>query len=237
MTDNTLIAIPVYNEKQHIRPLIQQVLKYHENILIINDGSTDGTEKILSEFTSIRTFTHKQNEGYGQSILDAFEFAKEINISWIITMDCDFQHQPKTLPQFFKQISIQKADIISGSRYLNNKNIQKVPKERLRINRNITSILNSLLRINITDAFCGFKAYRVKSLKKLRLTEKGYGLPLQLWIQARQNNLKISEINVPLIYHDSRRDFAGPLELPAFRMQYYKNVIFNELKKHDCKNI
>ncbi len=104
------------------------------------------------------------------------------------------------------------------------------------MNRCITALLNSALGIDITDAFCGFKAYRVSALKKLKLTEKSYGLPLQLWIQAAFAQLRITEIPVPCIYHDPKRNFAGLLELPRYRMRYYMDVIEKELAKYGYKD-
>ncbi len=103
-------------------------------------------------------------------------------------MDCDHQHQPSCIPLFYNEIEKDDADIISGSRYLDpeNNGTAKPPPERVIINKKITILLNQMLNLKLTDSFCGFKAYRVESLKKLKLTENGYGLPLQLWIQVRQ---------------------------------------------------
>ncbi len=232
-----LIAIPVHNEARYVDDILTAVSEYNGNILVINDGSDDGTDKLLKKYKSIKTISHKTNEGYGQSLIDAFEFAKGEGYDWIITMDCDHQHQPSCIPQFFERIEKEDIDIISGSRYLFSTEPENVPADRLRINRCITAMLNSALRIDITDAFCGFKAYRVSALKKLKLTEKGYGLPLQLWIQAAFAELGITEIPVPLIYHDLKRNFEGLLELPRYRMQYYMDVIEKELAKYGYKDI
>ena len=153
-------------------------------------------------------------------------------------MDCDYQHQPSWIPQFFKEIRRDDADIISGSRYLGPayQGETKPPAERVAINKKITTLLNQTLELKLTDSFCGFKAYRVESLKKLKLTEKGYGLPLQLWIQAIVAEFRISEISVPLIYHNPKKKFAGLLEVPKFRMQYYMDVIKQELDANGYKN-
>lgn len=233
---NVLVVIPVYNEAEYVSDILEAVSQYHKNIIIVNDGSDDGTEKILNEYKSIQVITHKTNEGYGQSLIDAFEFAKCRNYKWVITMDCDCQHEPLCIPEFFHEIIKNNTDIISGSRYLLGANTKNVPMGRLHINRRITTLLNSILKINITDAFCGFKAYRVSVFEKLRLTEKGYGLPLQFWVQAAFLKLRIAEISVPLIYHDPKRNFAGLLEFPAYRMRYYMDIIKRELDKYDFKN-
>lgn len=233
-----LIALPVYNESKYIVDIMNALLRYSNNILVIDDGSNDGTDEQLEKYKSINVIVHKKNEGYGQSLIDAFEFAKKQHYNWIITMDCDHQHQPSYIPQFFEEIRKNKADIISGSRYLETANhvTLKPPFERVSINRRITALLNQSLGFGITDSFCGFKAYRVESLKKLTLTEKGYGLPLQLWVQAAFAKLRVTEIPIPLIYHDSKRNFSGLLELPEYRIQYYMDVIEKELAKCDYKD-
>ena len=235
-TNDVLIAIPVHNESRYVEDILTAVSRYGSNILVVNDGSDDGTGKLLEKYKSIKIVTHKTNEGYGQSLIDAFEFAKTEGYDWIITMDCDYQHQPSCIPRFFEEIEKDEADIISGSRYLFAAETENVPADRLKINRCITALLNPALGIDITDAFCGFKAYRISALKQLKLTEKGYGLPLQLWIQAAFAKLRITEIPVPCIYHDPKRNFAGLLEVPKFRMQYYMEIIEKELAKYGCKD-
>lgn len=234
--NDILIAIPVHNEAGYVDDILTEVCKYHSDILVINDGSDDGTDKRLKKHKSVSVITHKNNEGYGQSLIDAFEFATNKGYRWILTMDCDHQHQPQCIPQFIEEIKKDTADIISGSRYLFAADTENVPEDRLRINRCITALLNSALKIDITDAFCGFKAYRVNALGKLNLTEKGYGLPLQVWIQAAFAKIRITEIAVPLIYHDPKRNFAGMLEVPKYRMQYYMEIIEREFAKYGCKD-
>jgi dolichol-phosphate mannosyltransferase len=233
-----LVAIPVYNEFRYIDDVLTAVSEYSHNILAVNDGSDDGTDKLLEKYKSIKVIAHKTNRGYGQSLLDAFEFAKVEGYNWIITMDCDHQHQPSWIPRFFEEIKKNDTDIISGSRYLDTAGQGKIkpPAERVAINRKITTLLNQILALGLTDSFCGFKAYRVESLKLLKLTEKGYGLPLQLWIQAATAKLRIREIAVPLIYHDPKRNFAGLLEIPQYRLQYYMDVVDKELAEYGYQN-
>jgi glycosyltransferase involved in cell wall biosynthesis len=234
---NFLVAIPVYNEHKYVQDILVAVSNYAENILVVDDGSNDGAEKLLAECDYVNIITHQANEGYGKSLIDAFDFAQVNGFEWVITMDCDYQHQPACIPRFSAEIEKDDVDIISGSRYLQprNQGTTKPPYERVAINRQITRILNEKLGLKLTDSFCGFKAYRTESLSNLDLTEKGYGLPLQLWIQAVRANLKIREIPVPLIYHDPKRRFSGLLEVPEYRMRYYMGVIQREFAKNGCK--
>lgn len=230
-TKTILVAIPVFNEFNYVEDVLRAVCRYSKNILIVDDGSTDGTSDLLKKHTDIDIISHKMNIGYGQGLINAFNFAYQHKFDWIITIDCDHQHEPSYIPHFYSEIEKDDADIISGSRYLHKTNLGSTPPpaDRIMINKKVTDILNQNLTIRITDAFCGFKAYRTKAIFKLRLTEKGYGLPLQLWIRASRAGLSIREISVPLIYHDPKRKFSGILEYPQKRFCYYINIIEKEL--------
>ncbi len=225
-----LIAIPAFNEIQYINNILRAVHKFSENILIIDDGSNDGTSDELRNYQDINVLSHQTNEGYGQSLIDAFDFACNNKYEWLITLDCDYQHEPSYIPHFYFEIEKNNVDIISGSRYLQTSElITKPPPDRVAINKKITDILNENLKFVLTDAFCGFKAYRTAAIKLLKLTEKGYGLPLQLWILASKAGLKVSEISVPLIYHDPKRKFCGAFENSQIRLSYYIKIIEKEL--------
>lgn len=237
-TPAILIALPAFNEVQYINRIITAVHEFSDNILVINDGSNDGTADELKKFPDIIVLSHKTNEGYGQSLIDAFEFANKNKFEWLITLDCDYQHEPSYIPHFYSEIKKNNVDIVSGSRYLQNWGlILKLPPERISINKKITNILNQNLKIALTDAFCGFKAYRTAAIKPLALTEKGYGFPLQLWILAGRAGLSVSEISVPLIYHDPKRNFCGVFENPKVRLRYYLEIIEKELGHSLDQNI
>lgn len=229
--NNTLLAIPIFNEFKYVGNLIRAVLEYSDNILAVDDGSTDGTPEVLKGYSSIKVISHRANIGYGQSLIEAFNFARLHNFEWLISLDCDYQHEPSYIPSFYSEIAKADVDIISGSRYLHGKDsgFMRPPHERVVINNNITRILNQHLGFQLTDSFCGFKAYRIQAVCSLKLSEKGYGLPLQLWIQASRANLRIREIPVPLIYHDPERNFGGILEDPQKRINYYVQIIEREL--------
>lgn len=230
-TERTLIAIPVFNELEYVDDVLRAVREYSDNILVVDDGSTDGTSDVLKEHTYLQIISHKTNTGYGQSLIDAFSFAYHHKFDWIITIDCDHQHEPSYIPHFYSEIEKDNADIISGSRYLRimNSGSAPLPADRVAINRKIANMLNQNLDIRLTDSFCGFKAYRIKAIFKLKLTERGYGFPLQLWIRASRAGLRMREIPVPLIYHDLKRNFCGVLGDPQKRMSYYIEIIEKEL--------
>jgi dolichol-phosphate mannosyltransferase len=89
----------------------------------------------------------------------------------------------------------------------------------------ITREVNERLGLALTDAFCGFKAYRVSALEKLAITESGYAMPLELWVQAAHHGMRIVEVPVPLVYLDEKRSFGGSLDDGGQRLQYYHRVL------------
>jgi len=227
-----LIAIPVYNEEKYVDRVIPEVLKRAQDVLVIDDGSTDETPCRLAQHP-VDVARHAVNRGYGRSLRDAFRWASCYGFDWVLTMDCDEQHEPAAIPDFLAAVKRGDADIISGSRYLNTADAEGAPPpERAAINRQITAELNDRLGLAITDAFCGFKAYRVDALKPLHLDESGYAFPLQFWVEAVSHGLRIREIPVRLIYNDPNRAFGGPLNDAETRLAHYRRVLHCALHRN-----
>ncbi|NLF32413.1 MAG: glycosyltransferase family 2 protein [Planctomycetes bacterium] len=227
---NVLVAIPVYNEIRYVADVLREVRRYAEDVLVVDDGSTDGTSEALAAVDGIRVIRHQENLGYGRALINAFRCAVCCGMDWIITMDCDGQHEPAAIPRFVEAAAEDDCDIVSGSRYLDDSPAgTSPPPSRRRINTEITALLNERLGLELTDAFCGFKAYRVNALERLNLTEHGYAMPMQLWVRAAYAGLKIREIPVRLIYNDPDRAFGGPLDDPGYRKRHYLRVFYNAL--------
>lgn len=221
---NWLAALPVYNEAGYVDEVLANVSQYAENILVVNDGSSDGTAERLADWPTVNVVEHPRNLGYGAALKSAFHYAIEHKYEFLITLDCDGQHQPKRIPRFLS--ACKNTDIVSGSRYLKQyPGDNQPPAQRLFINRQITRQLNQMLCLNLTDTFCGFKAYRVEALRQLDIEDEGYAMPLELWVQAAMKGLRIIEIPVPLIYLDLNRSFGGSLDDAAVRLQHYNQVI------------
>ena len=228
----TLITIPVYNEERHVEHVLTRVLGFAEHVLVIDDGSSDRTPCKLPSFP-VEVIRHAENRGYGRSLLDAFRWASLDGYDWVITMDCDEQHEPESIPDFMAAAGAGDADIVSGSRYLGSSVAKGIapPENRRAINTAITAEINDRLGLCITDAFCGFKAYRVSALAALSLDVHGYAFPMQFWVQAVAAGLRIREIPVSLIYNDPNRTFGGPLNDDSVRLGHYRDVLQREIDR------
>lgn len=227
----TLVAIPVYNEEKYVRRVLTRVLEIAPEVLVIDDGSTDRTPELVGGFP-VRSIRREGNVGYGRSMQDAFKYALAHGFDWLITMDCDEQHEPESIPRFLDAARTMGVDVVSGSRYLQfQTGSDSPPPDRRAINQQITDEVNRRLGLALTDGFCGFKAYRVAPLASLTLSEDGYAFPMQLWVQAVAHGLSIAEIPVSLIYNDASRSFGGPLDDPAVRLRHYRNALHCELDR------
>ena len=228
----SLVAIPVYNEERYLQRVLDAVFEHAADVLVIDDGSTDATPRLLAAYPHIHRVRHIENRGYGQSLIDAFRFAACRGYDWVLTMDCDEQHEPAQIPHFLAAAAEDNADVISGSRYLEDyAGDDPPPPERRRINYIVNLILQQTLGLDLTDSFCGFKAHRVSAMRQLTLDEPGYAFPLQFWVQCVHAGLRVSEIPVRRIYRDTSREFGGTLDDPAARLQHYLEVFVRELRR------
>jgi dolichol-phosphate mannosyltransferase len=229
-----LVAIPVFNEEPHIRGVLECIRKYFDgDLLIVNDGSTDGSTEIIESLKTVFRVTHlarTDNIGYGRSVIDSFKFALQNGYDHLVTIDCDEQHEPKFIPELFR--CIEGVDVCSGSRYLRESEKNDAPPaDRQEINLRVTNIINKLTGYNLTDSFCGMKGYRVKALQPLNLEETGYGFPIEFWIQASHFGLLVKEFPISRIYKNQSRSFGQELDDPSKRMAYYHKVLEKELKR------
>lgn len=231
-----LIAVPVFNEAGSIPELWPRIAGLGMDVLCVDDASTDATPALLAE-RRVRTLRHPTNRGYGAALISAFQVAVHEHYDWVVTMDCDRQHDPAWTAGFLDAAASARWDLVSGSRYLHAPPADVVvPGDRRFINATLTAEINrrlgSRLGVTLTDSFCGFKAHRVAPLAGLGLTEPGYAFPMQLWARAAAAGLRITERAVELIYVDPTRTFGGvanPLNDSATRLAHYRAVLDREI--------
>lgn len=236
-----LLAIPVFNEEKNL-PLFGQALFGSsdptpppgiDEVLFINDGSTDASADILSHWAGhrgIRVLTHGQNQGYGQAMISAMTEALSGGHSHVITMDCDRQHSPEDIHRF---LSVDPAiDVVSGSRYLpGSRKCGEAPADRIEVNARITERLNRRFGFALTDAFCGFKRYRMERIRPGLFRETGYAFPLEFWAFAAEEALTITELAVSRIYTTDNRSFGEDLDRTRKRYHYYLTILARSIRR------
>jgi len=230
-----LIGIPVYNEEETVTKVIKEVRRMANassaDVLVIDDGSTDGTTQALVG-QPVHVIRSPENRGYGWAIRHLLSWATQHSFDWLITMDCDEQHEPASIPTFMEVIAQDNTDVISGSRYLRSCPEDDAPPiDRRRINQLMTQELNRCLGLNITDAFCGFKALRLETCQQLDLDRDGYDMPMQFWVEVAEACLRVQEVPVRLLYPDENRTFGGELDDFNVRLAHYRRAVTDQLAK------
>ncbi len=226
-----VVVMPLYNEAATLAEVLAAVRRHTDaQVLVVDDASTDRSPAILAATPGIRVIRHEVNQGYGASLIDGFEEALRRGGDAVVTMDCDAQHEPFLIPDLLALVG--RADVVSGSRYLpGSSRGEEGPVERREVNAEITALVNDRLGLRITDAFCGFKAYRATALRGMRLSEPGYGMPMQVWAQAAALHLRIVEMPVGRIYKNPERRFWGGLDDRRARVAYYRRILEEEMTR------
>jgi len=111
-----LTALPVYNEAKYLDGVLDQVLLNSEHVLVVDDGSRDGTAELLAKRHDVERVTHEKNQGYGAALRSAFAHTLANGYDVLVTIDCDGQHEPQRIGQFVA--AAEGAQVVSGSRYL-----------------------------------------------------------------------------------------------------------------------
>lgn len=230
-----LIAIPVFNEEKSVDRVLGEVARHAAafagEILVIDDGSTDATPSLIARHP-VEVIRHGKNRGYGRAMQDMLEWADFRGYDWVISMDCDEQHEPASLPAFVAAMRRCASDVVSGSRYIDESLPgDPAPEDRRRINALLTRELNERLSLGLTDAFCGYKAYRASVCAKLALDACGYDFPMQFWVQACAAGLRIEELAVRRIYVDMTRTFGSGLDVPDRRLAVYRETMHREIRR------
>ena len=221
----TLAAVPAHNEQTHIADVVRRIKALGIDCLVVDDGSRDATPEILRSIPEVHVLQHDENLGYGKALIDAFGFGIDRGYDVVVTVDADNQHEPEMIPGFVALL--KGADIVSGTRFPEGWDAAEglAPGDRIEINRRITRIIRGHTDYELTDSFCGFKAYRTRALGRLDLGEHGYGMCLELWIKAARAGLTVCEAPVRLIYNDPSRTFGEVLDKSDERYRYYLRVI------------
>lgn len=227
--------MPVYNEEATLSAVLDAVrARFDGEIIVVDDGSSDATPEILRSRGDARVVTFATNRGYGAALSKGLHDAREGGAEVAVSMDCDGQHEPRHIPEFLGAMQEGGADILSGSRYLPGSGAAgSAPRQRREVNKVVTEEINRVTSWGLTDAFCGFKAYRLDALQDLQLSEPGYAMPMELWAKAWRAGLHVRELPVERIYFDHDRSFGQDLDDPEKRLRYYLRVWRENLGEED----
>lgn len=207
-TSDSIVIIPTYNERENIENIIRAVFGLEKtfHILIIEDGSPDGTAAIVKtlqqEFPDrLFMIERKGKLGLGTAYITGFKWALEHSYEYIFEMDADFSHNPNDLPRLYEACAVQGGDVAIGSRYVSGVNVVNWPMGRVLMSYFASKYVRIVTRLPIHDTTAGFKCYRRQVLETIDLDHirfKGYAFQIEMKFTAYKCGFKI--IEVPVIF-------------------------------------
>lgn len=201
--DKAVVIIPTYNEIANIEKMLVTLHNLHPelNVLIIDDGSPDGTAQIIKKFqqnkTNLFLIERTGKLGLGTAYIKGFRWAIEKSFEAIITMDCDFSHDPAAIPEFLQKIG--NYDLAIGSRYTGGIRIMNWPMQRLLLSYFASIYAKVITGIPFSDSTGGFNCYSKKALESLNLDKVfsiGYAFQIELKYKVWSQNLPCIEVPI-----------------------------------------
>ncbi len=209
-SDRKLVIIPTYNEKENIEKIIRKVRSLEDDfhILVIDDGSPDGTASIvkglMAEFPDSLFIVERTGKlGLGTAYIAGFKWAIEHQYDYITEMDADFSHNPDDLPRLYRACAEDGADVSIGSRYCKGISVINWPIGRVVMSYFASTYVRTVLGMRVFDTTAGFVCYRRKVLETIdfdRVKMKGYGFQIEMKYTSYKLGFKIAE--VPIIFVD-----------------------------------
>ncbi len=207
-TSDSIVIIPTYNEKENIENIIRAVFRLEKefHILVIEDGSPDGTADIVkrlqTEFPErLFMIERKEKLGLGTAYITGFKWSLEHDYNYIFEMDADFSHNPNDLPRLYSACADEGYDVAIGSRYISGVNVVNWPIGRVLMSYFASKYVRIITGLNIHDTTAGFKCYRREVLETMPLDNirfKGYAFQIEMKFTACKCGFKIKE--VPVIF-------------------------------------
>ena len=233
---DSLIIIPTYNEKENVERMIRKVfsLSFSFHVLIVDDGSPDGTadivKRLMQEFSDRLFIEERKGKlGLGTAYIHGFKWALARKYEYIFEMDCDFSHNPEDLIRL-REACVNGADVAIGSRYVKDGKIENWPKGRVLMSYFASVYVRIVLFVPIHDTTAGFKCYKRNVLERIHFNEikfVGYAFQIEMKYTAYKLGFKIVE--VPITFTD-RTEGVSKMSKGIFKEAFW-GVLQMRLKK------
>jgi len=204
-----LVILPTFNEVENLEPMVQAILRQDLglHILVVDDNSPDGTgllaDRLASRYVEVHVLHRPRKLGLGPAYIAGFRWALARDYAYVFEMDCDFSHNPATLPVFLEEIV--RAELVIGSRYMPGGSTPDWPPLRRMTSRFGNLYARALLGLQVRDATSGFRCYRRALLAQIpwdKITLRGYGFQVAAVFHAERLGARILE--VPITFRDRR---------------------------------
>jgi glycosyltransferase involved in cell wall biosynthesis len=190
-----IASMPAFNEGKYIGTMVLNTRKYVDEVVVIDDGSTDNTAEI-AKLAGARVIQHKNNRGYGAAIQSILAEARKRDPDILVIIDADAQHNPQEIPDIIKPI-IDGYDLVIGSRRGQS---EKIPFYRRIGQRLILRSVKAISSDKLTDSECGFRAFSRKAINTLELRENGMAISAETVAEAERKSLKVTQVPISVTY-------------------------------------
>ncbi|WP_158059378.1 glycosyltransferase family 2 protein [Halorussus halophilus] len=209
--DGVVVGIPAYNEENGIGSTVLGVKRYAEEVVVVDDGSTDRTADILEQ-ADVTVLQHERNRGKGAAVRTLFDYAVEQECEALVLIDADGQHAPADIPTLAEPVVAEEADVVIGSRYLDPDDTDETPFYR-RIGQVILDYSTSKVTgADLTDTQSGFRAFSPEAVERLSITTDGMGVECEMIDSATTEGLTITERAIKARYTDLEGQTYNPVK-------------------------
>jgi len=193
----TIAVIPAYNEDKNVREVVGRAMKFVDQVVVVDDGSTDCTYKTLEGLEArVVVLRHKVNLGKGAALKTGCAAALQLGADIIVMLDADGQHKPEKIPEFIKQFENKEVQIVFGSR-----NIGRDMPLVMMLGNKLLSLTSSILfKVYISDTQSGFRAFRAAVYPKIEWYSTDYSVETEVVVRTGKHKLPFREIDIETIY-------------------------------------
>ncbi len=239
--EDSLVIIPTYNEKENVERIIRKVFSFDHpfHILIVDDGSPDGTAAIvkglMQEYPKrLHILERAGKQGLGTAYIAGFHFGVEKKYDFIFEMDADFSHNPEDLIRL-RQACLDGADFAIGSRYVKGGNVENWPRNRVMMSFLASVYVNSILWMGIRDCTAGFKCYRREVLEAIELDKIRFiGYAFQIEMKYKAQRLGFNAAEVPITFID-RQFGESKMSMGIFKEAFWGVIRMRFMKVRRAK--
>lgn len=206
---NYCVVVPTYNNASTLKAVLDQLLVYTSNVIVVNDGATDSTAEILGDYTHLNVITHLENLGKGMALRHAFAWANDKGFDYAITIDSDGQHSPDDLPKVLDTVSRNQGKLVMGSRAME---AEGIPKKSSFGNRFSNFWFWAETGIRLSDTQTGFRAYPLKPMQGTRWFTRRFEFEIEVIVRLAWRNVKFVEQPISVAYEEDRVSHFRPLK-------------------------
>ena len=196
------VLIPTYNNERTLSRVINGVLEYTDQLIIINDGSTDSTKEILTSYLEIEQIHFSDNKGKGVALQEGFKKANQLGYDYAITIDSDGQHYPEDIEVFVKEIELSPGSLLIGDRNMTQSGIPK----KSSFGNNFSNFWFTFeTGVKLTDTQSGYRLYPLKPLANLRYYTNKFEFEIEIIVRASWKGIKVKNVPIQVLYDESER--------------------------------